>query len=113
VVDDDAAFRIGLAENLMDDGHAVSAHDDPERVPPEALRAADVIVTDYQMGATDGLSFADRVHAARPEAAFVLATAYWTVEIEAAVAARAFVHLCRKPMDYDELHALVHRLAAP
>ena len=69
-------------------------------------------MTDYQMAEIDGLTFADDVHAAQPEAAIVLATAYWTVEIEAAVAARDFLQLCRKPIDYDDLHALLHRLAS-
>lgn len=111
VVDDDASFRSGLAANLEDDGHVVGQYADPQDVPAEAMRAARVVVTDYQMAAIDGLTFADQVHAAWPETAIVLATSYWTVEIEAAVSARDFLQLCRKPMDYDELHELVHRLA--
>jgi DNA-binding NtrC family response regulator len=108
VVDDDLSFRSGLAANLADDGHEVSEYDDPQEVPAEALAEADVVVTDYQMAAIDGLTFADAVHALRPEALIVLATAYWTVEIEAAVAVRDFLHLCRKPMTYEELHHLLH-----
>jgi DNA-binding NtrC family response regulator len=111
VVDDDASFRSGVAANLEDDGHVVLQYDDPRKVPPAELAAAHVVVTDYQMAEIDGLTFADSVHAVRPDAAIVLATAYWTVEIEATVAARGFVQLCRKPMDYDDLHELVHRLA--
>ncbi len=111
VVDDDQSFRVGLAANLEDDGHRVAVYGDPREVPPEAVRDARVVVTDYQMAEVDGLTFADSVHATRPEVGVVLATAYWTVEIETAVVARRFVRLCRKPMDYDELHALVHELA--
>ena len=111
VVDDDTSFRQGLATNLADDGHVVHEFADPSEVPPEALAAAAVVVTDYQMGAIDGLSFADSVHDRHPGSVIVLATAYWTVEMEAEVAARAFVSLCRKPLDYDELHAHLHRLA--
>jgi len=111
VVDDDMSFRSGLAANLADDGHAVSEYGDPQDVPPDVIRTADIVLTDFQMGAINGLTFADRVHALHPEAAIVLTTAYWTVEIETAVAARPFLQLCRKPVDYDELHALVHELA--
>jgi DNA-binding NtrC family response regulator len=112
VVDDDPSFRSGLAANLEDDGHAVRQYDDPRAVPPEVLHDARIVVTDYQMADIDGLTFADNVHAVRPEVAIVLATAYWTVEMEALVAARRFIRLCRKPIDYDEIHALVHVLAA-
>jgi len=112
VVDDDASFRSALAAILEDDGHVVGEYGDLKDVPPAAMRAAQVVVIDYPMMASDGLSFADSVHAAQPQTAIVLATAYWTVEIEAEVAARDFIQLCRKPIDYDELHALVHQLAA-
>jgi DNA-binding NtrC family response regulator len=112
VVDDDIAFRSGLAANLADDGHVVAEYGDPQDVPVDVLGAARVVVTDYQMAAIDGLTFADRVHALRPETAIVLATAYWTIEIEAAVAERNFVRLCRKPVDYEELHTLVHEITA-
>ena len=112
VVDDDASFRSGLAANLEDDGHPVRQYDDPRAVAPGVLQDARLMVTDYQMADIDGLTFADNVHAARPEMAIVLATAYWTVEMEALVAARRFIRLCRKPIDYDEIHALVHALAA-
>ncbi len=111
VVDDDVSFRLGLAENLRDDGHRVAVHGDPRDVPGAALATARVVVTDHQMGEVDGLTFADAVHAAHARTAIVLATAYWNVEIEAAVAARPWIELCRKPLDYDEIHALLHRLA--
>ena len=110
VVDDDASFRIGLAANLEDDGHPVSAYGDPGEVPPDVLAAARVVVTDYQMADVDGLAFADAIHATAPRTGIVLATAYWSVEIEAEIVVREYVCLCRKPLDYEELHALVHRL---
>ncbi len=113
VVDDDASFRSGVTANLEDDGHRVLAYADPRDVPPSSVAAADVVVSDYQMGEVDGVTFADGVHRERAEINVVLATAYWTVEMEAEVAARrAYVRLIRKPVDYDELHALVHQLAA-
>jgi DNA-binding NtrC family response regulator len=111
VVDDDAAFRIGVAANLADDGHPVHECDDPRHVTGERLTTAHILVTDYQLASTDGISFADRVHRTRPGLVIVLVTAYWTVEVEAAVAARPFLHLCRKPVDYEDLHARIHELA--
>ena len=109
VVDDDASFRSGVAANLEDDGHLVYQYEDPRDVPTSSLDAAHVVVSDYQMAEVDGITFAEQVHARRPDVSIVLATAYWTVEMEAEVAARPFIRLCRKPVDYDELHALVHQ----
>jgi two-component system response regulator AtoC len=111
VVDDDLSFRSGLAANLEDDGHAVSQYADPKDVPPLRELTARVVVSDYQMADVDGLTFADAVHAVQPAVQVILATAYWTVDIETAVARRGFLHLCRKPLDYDDLHALIHELA--
>jgi DNA-binding NtrC family response regulator len=111
VVDDDVAFRSGLAANLEDDGHAVASYADPRDVPAVALCGVHVVVTDYHMAEVDGLTFADAVHAAHPAVAVVLLTAYWTIEIEAAAAARPYLELRRKPIDYDALHAATHRLA--
>ncbi len=111
VVDDDASFRTGVAANLEDDGHVVLQYEDPRDVPVSSLDTADVVVSDYQMAEIDGITFADRVRARRADVQVILATAYWTAEIDTEVAARPFLRLCRKPVDYDELHAIVHELA--
>jgi DNA-binding NtrC family response regulator len=113
VVDDDEPFRSGVAANLEDDGHVVLQYEDPRAVPPTSLAAAHLVITDYQMADVDGITFADTVHKQRPDLHVVLVTAYWTVDMEAEIAARrAFLRLCRKSLDYDELHDLVHRLAS-
>lgn len=112
VVDDDASFRSGVAANLADDAHLVHQYADPRQVIAAHLAAARVLITDYHMADTDGVTFADAAHRTRPELAILLVTAYWTVEVEAAVAARPYLHLCRKPVDYDDLHERIHELAS-
>ncbi len=111
IVDDDASFRNGVAANLADDGHVVHECASPADVTREQLAAVDVVVTDFHMADTDGVAFADAVHGVRAELAVLLVTAYWTVEVEAAVVPRPYLHLCRKPIDYEELHARLHELA--
>jgi DNA-binding NtrC family response regulator len=106
VVDDAATFRHALAENLRDDGHSVREHADPREVG--SLDDVDVMITDFEMGSMDGVAYADLVHKARPRIVVVLITAYWTVEIESALALRPFVRLWRKPVDYDLVHAELH-----
>ncbi len=105
VVVDEDTFRIALAENLRDDGHPV--HDCPDPLAVGRLDDVDVVVTDYEMESMNGLAFADMVHATQPAIRIVLVTAYWTAEVEDALAARPFVRLHRKPVDYDALHAVV------
>jgi len=110
IVDDDASFRTGVAANLRDDGHRVHDYADPRQVASERLAGAHVVVTDYHMAETDGVAFADGVHRDHPDLAIVLVTTYWTIEVEDAVAARAFLSLCRKPVDYHDLHTRVHEV---
>ena len=111
LVDDDASFRSGVAALLRDDGHEVHEYGDPRDVAPGDLDAFCVLATDYHMADVDGVTFADRVHRSAPQLPIMLVTAYWTVEVEAAVAARPFLHLCRKPVDYEGLHDRIHALA--
>ena len=111
IVDDDASFRSGVAANLADDGHVVHEHAAPAKLPREHLDAADVVVTHFHMAEADGIAFADGVHRARADVPVLLVTAYWTVEVEAAAASRPYVHLYRRPIDYDDLHARIHAAA--
>lgn len=112
LVDDDAAFRSGVAANLADDGHVVHEHAAPGEVASDRLQAADVVVTHFHMAEADGIAFADAVHHARPRVPVLLVTAYWTVEVEAEAAIRPYVHLHRRPIDYDDLHARIHAATA-
>jgi len=106
VVDDAEAFRHALAENLRDDGHPVGEHGDPRDVG--SLDGVDVLITDFEMRSMDGVAYADLAHTEWPRIAIVLITAYWTVELENALAVRPFVRLWRKPVDYDLVHAELH-----
>jgi DNA-binding NtrC family response regulator len=113
LVDDDPSFRLGLSGTLGDDGHEVFAFAVPGEIPEEG-RFLDVrlLVTDYEMPGENGMAFADRFHAARPDVPIVLMTAYLTLAIKAEAEARPFLTALSKPLDYDEFHALVHELGA-
>ena len=84
LVDDDPSFRLGLAGVLGDDGHEVFAYAFPARSPRTVrLRGVTLLITDYDMPGENGIAFADRFHAARPDVPVVLVTAYRTHAIEA------------------------------
>ena len=63
------------------------------------------------MPGENGVAFADRFHASRPDVPVVLVTAYRTHAIEALAAARPFLTALSKPIDYEQFHTLVHELA--
>jgi DNA-binding NtrC family response regulator len=108
LVDDDDAFRRGLADNLRDDGHTVFEYTGPDDVPPPStLGNVSVLVTDYEMPGTNGLRFADSVHAARPTMPIVVLTAHQHAHFVIEAAARSFVHLVYKPVVYQQLHQLL------
>ena len=108
LLDDDNDFRSALAANLADDGYEVTDFARPADVPPLAsFDGLAALILDYQMGGEDGLSFADRFHAAHPDVPVVMLTAYWSDFLDAEIAARDFITLRRKPVDYEELARLI------
>lgn len=111
LLDDEPAFRESLAEGLRDDGHEVLDYSSPSMVPSlEELGPVHVLVTDLDMPGLDGLAFVDRLRVVHPDVPCVLVTAYRTATVRSSVAARSRVALCHKPVEYEELHALVHRV---
>ncbi len=112
LLDDEDAFRESLAENLRMDGHEVHEYRAPGEVPLEAhADRVGIVVTDYEMPGADGIAFADAVHSRNPEMPVVLITTHWTQTIQQSIDARPWLHLHAKPVSYEELHVLVHRLA--
>jgi DNA-binding NtrC family response regulator len=110
LLDDDESFRNALAENLRDDGYDVIECATAHEVPPlTALGEVRVVVTDYDMPGTNGLTFADTFHAVYPNVPIIMVTGVYTKSLETQAAARGFVCLLRKPIQYDQLHALLYQ----
>jgi DNA-binding NtrC family response regulator len=108
LLDDDEDFRSALAANLADDGFRVTEFARPADLPPlTSLQGLTMLILDYQMSGENGLSVADRFHATHPDVPVVMVTAYWSDYLDAEVAARDFITLRRKPVDYDELAKLI------
>jgi DNA-binding NtrC family response regulator len=112
IIDDDEAFRHGLAEHLREDGHPVTAYGSPAELPAlTTLSAPTLLITDYQMPGEDGLSLARRFHEVYPEVPVLIVTAQWSDYLNRASEAWGFLTMHRKPLDYFEFHKLIHRLA--
>jgi DNA-binding NtrC family response regulator len=111
LVDDEASFRSALAGALEDDGHPVSAFGSVEDVPDVAMLAdVSVLVTDYDLPGESGFDLADRLHARFPEVPVVVVTAYRNETVDGAAAIRDRLHILDKPLDYETVHTLLHRL---
>jgi len=110
LLDDDEVFQIALSELLQDDGHRVYAFGSVAELPElAALPAVAVAIIDYQLGdSEDGLSFARRLHAERPNVPIIMATAQTSTHLEQSVAAMPYVSLLHKPVRYEALHRLLH-----
>jgi FixJ family two-component response regulator len=113
LVDDDPAFRSGLASIFREDGHEVLDYDDPSKLPAyDTLGHVSLLLTDYQMPVQDGLSLADEFHAAHPEVPVILITGCSEPRIDDEASRRGFLHVLHKPVTYGDVHDMVHRLTS-
>jgi CheY-like chemotaxis protein len=108
LLDSDDDFRTALAANLADDGYPVVHFARPRDLPPlTAFEQLSMLILDYQLDGENGLSFADRFHATHPKVPVVMMTTYVSHYLAAEVAARGFITLRRKLVDYGELARLL------
>jgi DNA-binding NtrC family response regulator len=110
VVDDEPAIRFSLMELLGSAGHQVreAAH------APEALAAlegdpADLVISDLNMPAMDGMQLLEEVRARYPGTLFVLMTAFGDERAAVrALQAGAYDYL-PKPFDNEEIRSITRR----
>jgi DNA-binding NtrC family response regulator len=108
LIDDDDEFRDALAAMLSDDGRTVWDFSRPGDVPDlERCRDVSAVVLDYEMAGENGLEFADRFHAVHPRVPVLMVTASCGGNLDAEVAKRGYMTMCRKPIDYDDLTRLL------
>jgi DNA-binding NtrC family response regulator len=110
IVDDEAAVRFALTELLADAGHDVR---DVEHAPAAlaALEAqpVDLIISDLNMPAMDGLALLEEVRARHPGSLFVLLTAHGHERVAVQALRLGAWDYVPKPFDNDELLAMVAR----
>jgi DNA-binding NtrC family response regulator len=111
LVDDEASFRLSLAEALRDDGHEVFDYPSATAVPTfDTLPFEAILLTDFEMPGPNGVELADAFRRARRSAQAILLSAYTVPVVDGAVAMRPWLRFMLKPLDYDVLHALIHDL---
>jgi DNA-binding NtrC family response regulator len=110
VVDDEANARNALAELLRDDGYLTEVAADGQH----ALRVMDsfepdVVLTDLKMPVMDGLKLLELGKQRFPHAAFLVMTAFGSIETAVDAIKRGAENYVTKPLDLDAVSALVMR----
>ncbi|MFO0724303.1 MAG: response regulator [Myxococcota bacterium] len=115
VVEDDRTSRENLAELLEGEGpYEVSVAPDGAAALNmlQGTTPFDIVITDIKMPGADGVEVLRRAKTRREETAVIVLTGYGSLETAtAAVRAGAFAYLL-KPIDFDNLVALVGEAAA-
>jgi DNA-binding NtrC family response regulator len=112
VVDDEANARNALAELLRDEGYSTEVAADGQH----ALRVMDafepdVVLTDLKMPVMDGLKLLELGKQRFPHVAFVVMTAFGSIETAVEAIKRGAENYLTKPLDLDAVSALVMRAA--
>jgi DNA-binding NtrC family response regulator len=113
VVDDEEIVRESLSGWLRKDGYTVVGAADG-RAALEALRADgwSIVLIDLKMPGMDGLQVLEEARRLRPDATYVLMTAYATVDTAVAAMKLGAYDYLVKPFDPEELSLLVQRIVS-
>jgi DNA-binding NtrC family response regulator len=112
VVDDKANMLTLLAKVLREDGRVLKATSGAAAQKLLAEQPVDAVVCDLKMLDMDGLAVLDATRRARPNATFILMTAYATVESAIDAMKRGADDYVTKPFEPDVLRATLLRAIA-
>ena len=113
IVEDERAHAEAILEGLERLGHrCVAVHDGQAAVARVRAQAFDIVVTDLRLGTgPDGLAVLDAVMEHSPGTKVILITAHASVATCRTALQRGAFDYIEKPIDLDELRAVVSRAA--
>jgi DNA-binding NtrC family response regulator len=115
IVDDESLIRWSLAQTLIDHDYVVMEAGDGKQAlavlknPPDRV---EVIMLDYRLPDTDGLKLLAAIRGLSPESRVVMMTAYGTAEVVAEAMRLGAVCVVNKPIEMQDVAALVSRARA-
>lgn len=109
VVEDEGKLRRVVSLHLESAGFEVDQAADAEQALPRAA-AAHIILTDLKLPGMDGLAFMKEVHTRNPSAAFIVMTAYGSVEAAVDAMKEGASDFLQKPFSLDHLTALINKV---
>jgi two-component system, NtrC family, response regulator HydG len=110
VVDDEPAIRFSLVELLEEEGHDVrEAEHAPMALAALDGQPADLVISDLNMPAMDGMQLLDEVRSRHPATLFVLMTAYGDERAAVRALRGGAYDYVPKPFDNEEIRAIARR----
>jgi len=110
IVDDEANAREALDELLTEEGYRTeTAANGVEALERIQTFDPEVVLTDLKMPRMDGLELLERGRAALPNGAFVVMTAFGSIDTAVEAIRRGAENYLTKPLDLDALTALLGR----
>jgi DNA-binding NtrC family response regulator len=110
VVDDEANARQALVELLREEGYETeSASDGKKALELVSELEPDVVLTDLKMPGLDGLGLIERAKVLAPHTAFVVMTAFGSIDTAVRAIKLGAENYLTKPIDVEALSALVGR----
>ena len=111
VVDDERKLTAVLKLALSDEGYEVHTANDPlEALAIAQAQHFDVVVTDIRMPRMDGLELVEGIRQLQPDCAFVLMTAFASVDTAVRALKQGVADYLLKPFQNEALVALLDRL---
>jgi DNA-binding NtrC family response regulator len=113
VVDDEEIVRESLGGWLEKDGYTVTlAPDGPTAVEKLKAERWSIVVADLKMPGMDGLQVLDEAKKLQPDVAFVIMTAYATVDTAVAAMKKGAYDYLVKPFDPEELTLMMQKIVS-
>jgi DNA-binding NtrC family response regulator len=108
VVDDESLIRWSIKERLAHEGLTVLEAGTAAGALAQASEDVDLILLDYRLPDSDGLTVLQKVKELYPDTPVILMTAHSTVENAVEAMKLGAFHYINKPFNVDELAVLVH-----
>jgi len=110
LVEDEAALREAVAEQLTDHGfHVEQAGSGEQAIARVAEFAFDIIITDLRLGGdADGTRVLDEARALYPDIIGIIITGFGTVKDAVEAIKRGATDFIQKPFQFDELLHIIH-----
>jgi two-component system response regulator AtoC len=109
VVDDEELIRWSLGERMRAEGYDVLEAGTGEAALEHARDGVDLVLLDYKLPDTDGVTVLKRLKELDPDALVILLTAYASVETAVEAMKEGAFHFANKPFDLDDVAFLVSR----
>ncbi len=109
VVDDEQLIRWSLVERLSQEGYRTLEAETGAAALAQLHDGVDLVLLDYRLPDTDGLSVLKEVRRRDPDALVILLTAFSNVSTAVEIMKAGAYHYATKPFDLDEIAVLVEK----